>query len=79
MKAGLEWNFTLRPYVTPVVRWASALLYLLLDVATRGLQALVVLAIVVPPVPGASSRCATNLHDVTIALRSQGHVLSGRH
>jgi hypothetical protein len=31
------------------------LLYLLLDVAMRGLWALVALAIVVPPVPGASS------------------------
>jgi hypothetical protein len=40
MEAGLGWSFTLRPCITPIVRWASGLLHLLFDVATRGLQAL---------------------------------------
>jgi hypothetical protein len=70
MKAGLMWSFNLRPCIAPVARWASGLLYLLFDVATRGLLALVALAIVVPPVPGASSRGATNMRSVTMALRS---------
>jgi hypothetical protein len=52
-------------------------LYLLFDIATRGLLALVALVIVVPLLPGASSRGATNLRSVTMALRSRGHVLSG--
>jgi hypothetical protein len=79
VKAGLGWSFTLRPCITPVARWVIGLLYLLFDVATHGLLALVVLAIIIPPVPGASSRGATNLRGVTIALRSRGHVLSGGH
>jgi hypothetical protein len=44
-------------------------LYLLLDVATRGLLALVALAIVVPPVPENSSRGAANLRSVTMVLK----------
>jgi hypothetical protein len=52
VKAGLRWSFVLRPCVTPAARWASGLLYLLFNVATRGLLALVALAIVDPPVPG---------------------------
>jgi hypothetical protein len=70
----------------PVTGWAHRLLHLLFDVATHGLLALgiavanwivlVVLAIVVPPVSGTSSRGATNLRNVTMALRSQEHVLS---
>jgi hypothetical protein len=79
VKAGLGCSFAMRPCVAPIARRASGLLYLLLDVATRGLRALVALVIVIPPVPGASSRSATNLHGVTIALSSRGHVPSGRH
>jgi hypothetical protein len=79
VKAGLGWSFALRPCVASVARWASGLLYLLFVVATRGLLALVALAIVVPPVPGASSGGATNLRSVTMALRSREHVLSGGH
>jgi hypothetical protein len=52
VKAGLGWRFDLRPCVAPVARCASGLLYLLLNVATRGLRALDAVAIVVPPVPG---------------------------
>jgi hypothetical protein len=79
-EAGLGWSFTLRPCIAPVARWASGLLHLLFDVATRGLLALgiamadwiilVVLAIVVPPISKASSSGATNLRRVTMALRS---------
>jgi hypothetical protein len=68
VKAGLGWSFALRSCVTLVARWASGLLYLLLDIAKRKMRALVALAIVVPPVPGAFSRGATNLCGVTIAL-----------
>jgi hypothetical protein len=60
------------------------LLQLLSDVATRGLLALgiamanwialVVLAIVVPPISRAFSRGATNLRQVTMALKSREHV-----
>jgi hypothetical protein len=78
VEAGLRWSFSLRPCVAPVARWVSGLLYLLFDVATRGLLALVALAIVVPPVPWASSRGAANLCSVTMALRSRGHIPSGR-
>jgi hypothetical protein len=63
------------------------LLHLLFDVATRGLLALgiamadwivlVALAIVVPPISGASSRGAANLRSVTMALRSREHVPHG--
>jgi hypothetical protein len=47
---------------------ASGLLYFLFDVATRGLVALVMLAIIVPPVPGASSGGAADLRNVTMVL-----------
>jgi hypothetical protein len=69
VKAGLRWSFVLRPCVTPAARWASGLLYLLFNVATRGLLALVALAIVVPPVPENSSRGAANLRSVTMVLK----------
>jgi hypothetical protein len=62
------------------------LLHLLFDVATCGLLALgivvanwivlVVLTIVILPISGTSSRGATNLRRVTMALRSREHVLS---
>jgi hypothetical protein len=62
------------------------LLHLLFDIATHGLLALaismadwivlVALAIVVPPISETSSRGATNLRKVTMALRSQEHVPS---
>jgi hypothetical protein len=74
----LRWGLALRPCITLVARLASGLLYFLFNVATRGLVAFV-LAIVVPPVPGASSWGAANLHSVTMALRPRRHVPSGRH
>jgi hypothetical protein len=55
VKASLGWSFALRPCVASVGRLASGFLYLLLDVATRRLLALVALAIVIPLVPEASS------------------------
>jgi hypothetical protein len=79
VKASLGWSFALSPCVGPVARWASGLLYLLLDVATHRLLALVALAIVIPPVPEASSKGAANLRRVTMALRPRGHGPSGRH
>jgi hypothetical protein len=79
VKAGLGWNFALRPCVAPVARLASGLLYLLLDVATHGLLVLVALAIVIPPVPEASFRGTTDLRSITVVLRPQEHVPSGRY
>jgi hypothetical protein len=70
MKAGLEWSLALRPCATLVVRLVSGLLYFLFGVGTRGLVALVALATVIPLVPGASSRGATDQCSVTITLRS---------
>jgi hypothetical protein len=68
----------------PAARWALWLLHLLFNVATCGLLVvrvamadwivLVALAIVVPPMSETSSRGATNLWRVTMALRSQEHV-----
>jgi hypothetical protein len=70
----------------PVVGWAYRLLHLLFDMATRGLLALgiavadwivlVVMAIIVHPISGTSSRGATNLCKVTMTLRSPEHVPS---
>jgi hypothetical protein len=84
LKAGLGWSIALRPCIAPVARWASGLLHLMFNVATSGLLALgiamadwivlVALAIVIPPISGASSRGTTNLHKVTMALRSREHV-----
>jgi hypothetical protein len=54
MKVGLEWILALMPCTTLV---ASGLLYFLFIVATRGRVARVVLVIVVPAIPGASSGC----------------------
>jgi hypothetical protein len=79
VKAGLRWSLDLRPCVTLVARLASELLYFLFDVATRGLVAHVALAVVDPSVPGASSGGAVDLHSITMALRPQRHVPSGRH
>jgi hypothetical protein len=62
-----------------VARLASRLLYFLFGVATRGLLALVALAIVVPLVPGASSGGAIDQRSVTMALKPRGQVPSGRH
>jgi hypothetical protein len=77
--AGLGWSLDLRPCVMLVARLASGLLYFLFDVATRGMVAPVVLAIVVPPVPGASFEAAADLRSDTMALRPRRHVPSGRH
>jgi hypothetical protein len=60
VKAGLELSLALRPCTMLVARLTSRLLYFLFSVATRGLVALVALATVVPPVPGASTRGATD-------------------
>jgi hypothetical protein len=79
MKSIFWWSFALTPCVAQVLRWASGLFYLLLNVATCGLLALVALAIVVPLVPGASSKGAADLRGVTMTLRPRGHVPSGRH
>jgi hypothetical protein len=76
MKVGLEWILALMPCPTLV---ASRLLYFLFIVATRGRVALVALAVVVPPAPGASSTGATDQRSVTMALRSRGLVPSGRY
>jgi hypothetical protein len=68
----------------PAAGWKHHLLHLLFDGAMRGLLGLAIadwivlveLAIVVPPISETSSRGATNLHRVTMALRSQEHVPS---
>jgi hypothetical protein len=60
MKAGLGWSLALRPCVMLVARLASRLLYFLFGVAMHGLVALVALATVIPPVPGASSGAPTS-------------------
>jgi hypothetical protein len=74
VKASLGWSLVLRPCVTLVARLMSGLLYFLSGVATRGLVALVVLAIVIPSVPEASFRVAAHQHSVTMALKSRRHV-----
>jgi hypothetical protein len=86
LKAGLRWSFALRPCIVPVAGWVHQLLHLLFNIATHGLLALgiavadwivlVVLAIVVPPISETSSRGVTNMHRVTMALRSRERVLS---
>jgi hypothetical protein len=76
MEVGLEWILALIPCTTLV---ASGLLYFLFILATRGRVALVELAVVVPPAPGASSGGATDQHGITMALRPRGLILSGRH
>jgi hypothetical protein len=89
LEAGLGWSFALRPCIAPFARWASGLLHLLFNVATRGLLALgiamadwivlVAVAIAVPPISGASSRGAANLRSVSMALRSREYVPRGGH
>jgi hypothetical protein len=79
VKAGREWSLALRPCGMLVARLASRLLYFLFRVATRALVALVALVTVVPPVLGISSECVTDHCSVTMALRYQGQVPSGRH
>jgi hypothetical protein len=68
-KAGLEWSLALRPCTTLVARLVSILLYFLFIVDTRGWVALVALATVVPLVPGASSRGATDQRSFAMAIR----------
>jgi hypothetical protein len=79
VEAGLGWSFALTPCIAPVARWVSGLLHLLFGVATRGLLALVTLVIIVPQIFRASSKGATNLRSVTMALRSREHVPSVGH
>jgi hypothetical protein len=79
-KAGLGWNFALRPWVVLAVGWAPRSLHLLFNIATHGLLALVIamadwivlvaLAIVIPPRCKTSSMGAINLSRVTMVLRS---------
>jgi hypothetical protein len=76
MKVGLEWILALMPCTTLV---ASGLLYFLFIVATHGWVALIALAVVLPPAPGASSGGATNQRAITMALRPRGLIPSGRH
>jgi hypothetical protein len=86
LKAGLRWSFALRPCIVPVVGWVHWLLHLLFNVATHGLLALgiavadwivlVALVIVVSSISVTSSRGATNIRRVTMALRSRERVPS---
>jgi hypothetical protein len=69
MKAGLEWSLALRPCTKLVARLASRLLYFLFIIATCGWVALVLLATVIPPVPGASSGGATDQRSFTMVIR----------
>jgi hypothetical protein len=69
VKAGLEWSLALRPCTMLVARLASRLLYFFLLIAMRRRVTLVALAAVVPPVPGASSRGATDQRGFAMALR----------
>jgi hypothetical protein len=62
-----------------VARLASRLLYFLFGIASCGLVALVALMAVFPLVLGASFGGATDQCSVTMALRPQGQVPSGRH
>jgi hypothetical protein len=86
LEASLWWSFTLRPCIMPGAGWVHRLLHLLFDLATRKLLAVVIavanwivlvtLAIVVPLISKTSSRGATNLRKVTMALRSRERVPS---
>jgi hypothetical protein len=76
VKVGLEWILAVMPCPTLV---ASGLLYFLLIVAARGRVALVALAVVVPPAPRASSRGVTDQRGITMVLKPQGLIPSGRH
>jgi hypothetical protein len=66
MKAGLEWSLSLMPCTMLV---ASRLLYFLFIVAVHGWVALVTLAVVIPPVPRASSGGAADQCNLAMALR----------
>jgi uncharacterized membrane protein YqaE (UPF0057 family) len=65
----------LMPCPTPVAR---GLLYFLFIVATHRRVALIVLAVVVPPTPVASSRGVTDQRGITMVLRPRGLIPSGR-
>jgi hypothetical protein len=71
VKAGLVWILALMACTTLVV---SGLLYFLFIVAARVWVALIALAVVVPPAPGASSDGATDRCGFTIALRPRGWI-----
>jgi hypothetical protein len=58
---------------------ASGLLYFLFIIATRGWVALIVLAVIVPPTPLASSRGATDQRSIAMLLRPRELIPSGRH
>jgi hypothetical protein len=76
VKASLEWILALMPCTTLV---ASGLLYFLFIVATRGWVALIVLAVIIPPSPGASSGGATHQRGFAMVLRPQERIPSGRY
>jgi hypothetical protein len=57
---------------------ARGLLYFLFIVATRRRVALVALAVVVPPTPVASYGSVTDQRSITMMLRTQGLISSGR-
>jgi hypothetical protein len=75
VKGDLEWILALMPRTMLV---ASALLYFLFIVATRGWVALVALAVVVPLASGVSFVGAADQHGFAMALRPRGRILSGR-
>jgi hypothetical protein len=66
----------LMPCTTPV---AIGLLYFLFIVAMRRRVALVALAVIISPAPGASFRGATKQCGITMAFRPRGLIPSGRH
>jgi hypothetical protein len=76
VKASLEWILAVMPFTTLVAR---GLLYFLSIVAVRGRVALVALAVVVAPAPGASSGGATDQRGFAMVLRRRGRILSGKH
>jgi hypothetical protein len=76
MEVGLDWILVVMPCHMLV---ASRLLYFLFIVATCGRVARVALAVVVPPAPGPSSRGMTNQRGITMVLKPQGLIPSGRH
>jgi hypothetical protein len=76
MEVGFDW--ILAAVLCPMLV-ARGLLYFLFVVPTRGQVALIALAIVVPPTSMASSRGATDQRGVTMLLRPQELILSGRH
>jgi hypothetical protein len=76
MEVGLDW--ILASVLCPTLV-ARGLFYFLFVVATRGRVALIALAIVVPPTFMAYFKGETDQHGVTMLLRPQELIPSGRH